>query len=283
MCKYSLTQIFCKKNPATDQVAGFVVYTAAAADAPSAGTRDLQTGAGITHALRVHILAFEDVQVHLTKAVGKHYPYQLRILETVIFLCKIQALTVLVRHAGTEDICHADRHRGRIILQEAFFNGQVEPVRRFYIPLRRALGVRTGRTKRIIIQVHRQIGLRLVDSCQLHGKILWQLEIAVELAKPAPQSVLRRLVQVLGIDMGLVYVQVRGDIPPLGEVVCGGKLGPHGVRVISILIGIDQHLLAQRVKTAVLVMSDQVRCVLVIRRDQQGIIPFKGLHIGELE
>jgi len=60
------------------------------------------------------------------------------------------------------------------------------------------------------------LGLRLIDKGGLDAEISRQLEIAVELAKPAPEGAfLGRLLQVVRIDMGVIDVEVRRDVPTI--------------------------------------------------------------------
>jgi len=146
----------------------------------------LQALTRISHALSIHTLTFEQVQVHFSKPVVKHGPEQLRIFETIVFLREEGALAILFRPARTEDIAHAQRYGGGIVLQETFLDREVDTTERLDISLGRTLRSRSGRAELIGILVYRQLGLGLIDRGQLYGEIGRQLEITIELAEIAP-------------------------------------------------------------------------------------------------
>src|ERR1700677_421997 len=91
-------------------------------------TTGLQRLSRSSHTLRMHILSLEQIQVHLTKTVSKHHPYQLRVLQPVIFLLEISAFTKLIRPPGPEDIRHRYRHRRGIVLQKCLLHRQIDAI-----------------------------------------------------------------------------------------------------------------------------------------------------------
>ena len=99
----------------------------------------LHTRTGVTHTLRVHILALEDVQVHFPKTICKYRPEQLGVLKTVILLRKILTRAVLFGPARAEHVAHAQSNRRGIVLQEALLDRNIDTSERLDISLRRTL------------------------------------------------------------------------------------------------------------------------------------------------
>ncbi len=83
--------------------------------------------------------------------------------------------------------------------------------------------------------------------------------------------------------MGIIDVQVHGNVPPFGDIVRGSDLTAYRIPIFSIFVGIDQYRLAYRVDAAVLVPHHHVRRVFVITGYQQRIAMREGLHIRQLE
>ena len=69
----------------------------------------------------------------------------------------------------------------------------------------------------------------------------------------------------------------------MGEIVGGRCFRAYGIAVIGVLVGIDQHRLADGVEAAVLKGRDQVGRILIIGREQQGVAMGQGLHIRQFE
>ena len=95
----------------------------------------LHAAAGVLHARAVHALAFEEVEVHFSEAVGEDDADKLRVFEPVIFLFEEVTGAILIGPAGTEDVGHADGQGACLVLEEGLFYGQVETVVGFDIAL----------------------------------------------------------------------------------------------------------------------------------------------------
>jgi len=134
-----------------------------------------------------------------------------------------------------------------------------------------------------LLLIGRYVRLGLIDKGSLYGEVGGQLEIAVEFAKPAPEGILGYLFQIFRIDMRIVDVDVGRDIPPFGDIVGGGDLAAYGIRIVGILIRIDQHGFPDRVEAAVLKPCHQIGRILVIPGHEQGVAVCECLHIRHFE
>lgn len=94
----------------------------------ASGILSLEALSGVSHSLRVHILAFEKIEVHFAEPVSEYDPHELRVFQAVVFLGEIGALAILVRPAGAEDIGHREGQGPGLVFQECLFDGYVEAV-----------------------------------------------------------------------------------------------------------------------------------------------------------
>lgn len=79
--------------------------------------------------------------------------------------------------------------------------------------------------------------------------------------------------------MGIICIQVQGNVPPVGNLISGRNFCTGRVCVICILVRIDQYLFSNGIQPAVLKPGDQVLGVFIIPGDQYGIAVREGLDI----
>ena len=173
------------------------------------------------------ILSLKERCVKLPEPVMELESYKLRIPDPIHFLSGISGIDEYIVFPRFKNIVNTKGNAGCFILQELKFKRGVYGARRLGI----TLGIPAdgwspsppatlaGRTS------WRKNGLGGIITGDLQSEVLWQLESAVDLGKPAVIC-RRRLNGIIREDLGCKYVDIARKIPPGRDGVPSDQFQP---------------------------------------------------------